>query len=450
MSWEDRMEPCHRRTDETRTPFNIDYARIIHSASFRRLQGKTQILNLGDSDFYRTRLTHSLEVSQIANGIVEHLRAKGKQNEVPLPEQSLIQAIGCAHDLGHPPFGHGGEVALNYCMRRENNSSLSEDIGFEGNGQTLRILSKLENFSKGNGANLCRRTLLGLLKYPQKYSALHDDEIQPQLSDTSASFPIINTSLSQPPKCFLDTESDVVEWILNPLKSSDRSKFCSVKKIPSEHDKTRYKSLDCSIMDTADDIAYGIHDLEDAISLKFITKEKFSDFIFDTQNIQIFQDIKEISKENDSNVNRFISDLFTNGRARKVQIGSLVNYYIRKVTLVRNDDFSDTLLKWNVTLPDKNRSSLRLLMGLVRDKMIKNANVQQLEFKGQHMVRAVFEALQSDPCRILPEDIKERYNSSSNKKRIICDYISGMTDIYLMKTYERLFSPRMGSIFEKL
>ena len=92
--------------------FQRDRARIIHSAAFRRLQSKTQVLGLGDSDFYRTRLTHSLEVAQIGSGICESLKEKYIDNDIYkwIPSLSLIESIGLCHDIGHPPFGHGGEV----------------------------------------------------------------------------------------------------------------------------------------------------------------------------------------------------------------------------------------------------------------------------------------------------------------------------------------------------
>lgn len=115
-------------------------------------------MGLGESDFYRTRLTHSMEVAQIGAGIKRHLK-KGEYAEKPdvetlekiLPSSALINAICLAHDLGHPPFGHGGEVALNICMRQFG--------GFEGNGQTLRILTKLEKYTEKNGMNPTRRLL---------------------------------------------------------------------------------------------------------------------------------------------------------------------------------------------------------------------------------------------------------------------------------------------------
>jgi dGTPase len=151
--WLERRESWSSQAEDARDEAGVDYARVVHSASFRRLQGKTQILNLGDSDFYRNRLTHSLEVAQIASGIVSQFEKNFPAHAaIPhLPNANQIQAIGLTHDLGHPPFGHGGEVALNYCMR--------DAGGFEGNGQTLRILARLEKFSKDAGSNLTRRSL---------------------------------------------------------------------------------------------------------------------------------------------------------------------------------------------------------------------------------------------------------------------------------------------------
>jgi dGTPase len=110
MSWHARREGWTPQPEDAREDADIDYARVIHSASFRRLQGKTQILNLGDSDFYRTRLTHSLEVAQIAGGVAKQLAKSFPDHEATrqLPDRGLIHAVGCTHDLGHPPFGHGG------------------------------------------------------------------------------------------------------------------------------------------------------------------------------------------------------------------------------------------------------------------------------------------------------------------------------------------------------
>jgi dGTPase len=278
MSWLERREGWRPQTEDARDDGDIDYARIIHSASFRRLQGKTQILNLGDSDFYRTRLTHSLEVAQIAGGIAKQLAKSFSDHPATavLPDRSMIQAIGCAHDLGHPPFGHGGEVALNYCMRDFDGKNGG---GFEGNGQTLRILARLENFSRNAGANLSRRCLLGVLKYPVSYSSARNMAFMPSLVKGSSTLQIIDTKSSKPPKCYMDSEDDVVAWILNPLTTEDRDNFQKSEPAYGKHNRPRHKSLDCSIMDAADDIAYSVHDLEDAIALKLVTETQFRDAI---------------------------------------------------------------------------------------------------------------------------------------------------------------------------
>ena len=157
-----------RETDDAgknvpwRPPFVRDYGRVVHSPSFRRLQGKTQVFPGHESDFFRNRLTHSLEVAQIAEGIAARINYTE-----PFFKEQPIDARLCAtaslmHDLGHPPFGHNGERALDDAMCRHG--------GFEGNAQTLRIVSRIEkkiHDDNGNpyGLNLTFRTLAAVLKY---------------------------------------------------------------------------------------------------------------------------------------------------------------------------------------------------------------------------------------------------------------------------------------------
>ena len=175
--WTERRSNTHF-DDQLRKPWERDYARVVHSASFRRLQTKTQIFGAGEHDFYRTRLTHSLEVSQIGVSITKTLSRRPAKDccaKKWLPDPMLIQAICLAHDLGHPPFGHGGEVALNRCMLdvagRPDPCNPPDDKfkgnGFEGNGQTLRIITKLENSTEKYGMDLTRRVVLGTIKYPR-------------------------------------------------------------------------------------------------------------------------------------------------------------------------------------------------------------------------------------------------------------------------------------------
>lgn len=150
--WEARRSgtALTRAHSEYREAYVRDRARVIHSAGFRRLQAKTQVLGIGEGDFHRTRLTHSMEVAQISRGITRHLQAIGRTDGAEwvswLPNPNLIETISLCHDLGHPPFGHGGEVALNFASR--------EAGGFEGNGQTLRLLARLEAHTDGFGLDL--------------------------------------------------------------------------------------------------------------------------------------------------------------------------------------------------------------------------------------------------------------------------------------------------------
>lgn len=444
--WFERFESHRTQPEDARNASDVDYARVIHSASFRRLQGKTQILNLGDSDFYRTRLTHSLEVSQIAMGIVRQL----EQDIAPdlkyiLPSQTQIQAVGLTHDLGHPPFGHGGEVALNYCMK--------DNGGFEGNGQTLRILTRLEKFSQNAGANLTRRTLLGVLKYPAPYSAFSDSALLPCLSDKTHTIQIIDREKSKPPKCYLDSEKHIVDWIFDGLSQEDVTAFTKIKSGKSgKHGKTIHKSLDCSIMDVADDIAYGVHDFEDAIALSMIDEDDFRQFV-KAEDCRPFLDLlnEKYPDEFGNDVyGGFIGKLFGQGGARKRQISRLVHHFLTHIEWVDTGEFAEPLLRYRVRLNENVQPFLDALKNLVWEKVIKSANVQQLEFKGQKMVVSVFEAIAFEPESFLPDDTKSKYKESGGDVRVICDYIAGMTDGFLLKTYERLFSPRMGSVFDKL
>lgn len=444
--WTERREGWKPGAADARDAAAIDYGRIVHSASFRRLQGKTQILNLGDSDFYRNRLTHSIEVAQVAGGIARQLQKGFADHPAApwIPDLTMIQAIGATHDLGHPPFGHGGEVALNYGMR--------DHGGFEGNGQTLRILSRLETFSDRNGANLSRRSLLGVLKYPAPLSVVRssDETLQPRLLPETSVVQLIDRKACRPPKCYLDTEKDVVDWLLDPLPVGDRDLFTSWLPVEGDHGKTQHKTFDCSIMDLADDIAFGVHDLEDALAMDLmgaqdiramIPEEACSGFLEYLQGRESFgNDVYE----------GFVRVLTGSQNTRKRNIGRMVTYLITAVGIRTVEAFDTPLMRYRVDLPEQQRTFLKALKKAVREKVIRSASVQHLEFKGQNMVVAVFEALAADPKSLLPETTRARYDASDTPMRVICDHIAGCTDGFLLSTYERLFSPRMGSVFDRI
>lgn len=444
--WSERQSGWSQRQGDARSPFDVDYARIVHSGSFRRLQGKTQILNLGDSDFYRTRLTHSLEVAQIAGSVSRQIGVKYANHPAFkfLPDLSLIQSAGFSHDLGHPPFGHGGEIALNYCMRGHG--------GFEGNGQTLRILAKLENFSEKHGSDLTRRVMLAVLKYPSPYSRAVNPAITPSLDETLTSIRTLDLNTCKPPKCYLDSEAEVVKWVLQPLKDKDRDVFQSVTAKTGAHSKPLHKSFDCSIMDLSDDIAYGVHDLEDTIALGLIKENAFRQIATEQECAPFLDYLRKTYSDQCGNdaYGYFLSQLFGTGKERKHTISRLVHYFVMNIEIFEVEELQEPLIRYRARIAEEQGRFLAVLQKLIEQRVILTPNVKQLEFKGQKMVVSVFEALKSAPRSLLPEDAFQRYEREQGDLRVICDYVAGMTDGFLLKTYDRLFSPRMGSVFDKL
>lgn len=437
--WKERRKDAPKREKDVRSEWERDYARIIHSAAFRRLQTKTQVLGLEESDFYRTRLTHSMEVAQIGVGILKILKNKYKGEEEfyqALPKSSLINAICLAHDLGHPPFGHGGEVALNVCMR--------DFGGFEGNGQTLRILSKLDKYSDKFGLNPTRRLLLGVLKYPVPYSVAVNDSFYKKLDEIKG---LPKAKYQKPPKCYLDSEKDVVDWVLIPLSACEKKDFASVTKNYGKHHKSKYKGLDTSIMELADDISYSLHDFEDSLALKLIDESSWREHLGEKR--ELFNDLlpKEMPFE------RLTSSLFSvHSYERKNAIGTLINSLLMSVVFdCTSCHFNTPLIKYNVGLEVNAEEMRRAIFELVELKVIRSPRVQQLEFKGQKIVMDLFNAFASDPERLLPSEnarIFMNAGSELSKMRTLCDYIAGMTDEYAAKMHERLHSPHRGSIFD--
>jgi dGTPase len=232
-----------------RSNFRRDYQRLLHAPSFRRLQGKTQLFPSEENDFYRTRLTHSLEVAQISKSIAIRLNNTNSYFKKHNIDLDLIEFAALAHDLGHPPFGHNGEYILDELMINHG--------GFEGNGQTFRILSRLEKKATSEfpptrpfddhhdlrrGLNLTYRSLAAVLKYDRMIPRTMDERVR-------------ESCRNEPCKGYYAVDRRLVE---------------DVKEKVGINNKGRFKTIECSIMDVADDIAYSTYDIEDAFAAGFL------------------------------------------------------------------------------------------------------------------------------------------------------------------------------------
>ena len=431
-----------QRSGDSRSPFARDKARVLHSAAFRRLQSKTQIHNNGLSDFYRTRLTHSLEVAQIGAGIVSHLQLIQPELNTLLPDENLIETICLSHDIGHPPFGHGGEIALNYMMR--------DSGGFEGNGQTFRILTQLEAYTQFHGMNLTLRSLLGLLKYPATLSSLGTMKSEEVTAEKQENFRQVDTQKWRPAKGIYDHDAALLNKVFSPLSENDKIKFQTSlwdEKSDTLHKQTQYKSIDCSIMEIADDIAYGVHDLEDAIAMGLISQslwqEEVEKELYLVEHFPLRGRIKEIT-----------TGLFSEHQyLRKDAIGSLVNALITSCTIKEIAGFNEPLLSYNATLDNAMYQVLKILKSFVFKNVIKSPSLQIVEYRGQQIVMELFEAFNTAPLRFLPKSAQTQYKQQNGladkQKRVIADYISSLTDSHALRLHANLFSsnqttPMMG------
>ena len=405
-----------------RTPFQVDRDRIIHTAAFRRLQGKTQVFWSGEYDFYRTRLTHSLEVAQIGKSIANYLLATSDElSDDYTIDADLIEAVCLAHDIGHSPFGHAGERILN--------ELLLEFGGFEGNAQTARLLA--ETIYRGDHGRRGMSPTRALLDGVLKYKALRSEWV--------------SAGVEHPEHHFLyDEQSELRSFV---LAGAEPEKAGSAKVPPDE--LNRLKSIECQIMDWADDTAYSLHDIADGIAAGFLTATR----------IEAWAEDSGVDDQEAAWLQAYLERL----RAGRLDgyTGRKVSEFLRAVRLETRELAASALsarYRFRLEVNPQVLTERALYGRLARDLIYEAPEVHQLEWKARHILRSLwqvfYEAYVDKPQRtlhLLPRAVEadlERAETESGKARLLCDYLAGMTDSFASRTYKRLFDPDFGSIVD--
>ena len=448
------------RQEPFRSQARRDYGRVLHSSSFRRLQGKTQLFPGRESDFFRNRLTHSLEVAQLAKSIalwLNHEHASFFSDEIRV-DTDLCEMAGLAHDIGHPPFGHNGEQVLDELMQ--------DFGGFEGNAQTLRVLARLEKRETTEdchvdwaedekdhriGLNLTYRALSSVLKY---------DHSIPQTNNER------NPGGGKVKGYYL-TESHLVARLKkNVTQTTTRN--------------GSFKTLECSIMDLADDIAYATYDLEDALKVGFVSpisavstgtetirtmyeelhQEYTPEEIVDRIQYQFGENLLPAPEIRATESMNSIVDAYTasenlarNGNMRTGFTSEMVQRFLEGIQFVPNQDHPELSY---VQFNKDTKRDVEILKKFSFVLLISSSPMKAVAYRGKELVRRVFETVEKSAAHgdyLFPDDFKRAYEIAANsneKRRVVCDFVASMTDRYALEFYGRLFSERPESIFKPL
>ena len=348
-----------------RNDFQRDRDRIIHSTAFRRLKHKTQVFVNTSGDHFRTRITHSLEVSQIARTLSKYFNLN----------EDLSETLSLAHDLGHTPFGHAGEEALNDCMKNYG--------GFDHNIQTLRIITILENrYYDFKGLNLSIETLDGLIKHNGPVKNLTK----------------LNTILGN-----------------NFFKK--RINF------------TLNSSLEAQIASLSDDIAYNSHDLEDGLKSN----------LFDLNHLTDIPVLNKIISKHKKKLKRYSIDLIIRQIIREIineMVSDVISTTKKNIRLYKIKNLNDIYRTKDqlVTFSQKMQKFDKKIKSFLKHKMYFHKNVKSKTNYGRKVITKLFLQIKKNPNKYI--NIKKY--SNSNIDRIICDYIAGMTDRYAINLYNKL------------
>ncbi|MGZ8448098.1 MAG: deoxyguanosinetriphosphate triphosphohydrolase [Candidatus Deferrimicrobiaceae bacterium] len=359
-SGESRGRKFPEPEDPFRSVFQRDRDRVIHSAAFRRLEYKTQVFVNHEGDHYRTRLTHTIEVSQIARSICRALRLN----------EDLTEAIVLAHDLGHTPFGHAGERMMDQLMEGEG--------GFEHNLQSLRVVDVLEKrYADFDGLNLTFEVREGICKHSSHYD-------------------------NPPP----------VPEFRNP----------------------GYPTLEAQVADIADEIAYSSHDVDDGIRSGMLT-------LAGLESVELWREaissIRKIHHAIDEDVLRYRSISFM--ISRLVQNLILYSQILLEKYGVLTPDQGRTTREKCIMFDEEMRNKNKELKSFLLKEMYGNYRVIRMEQKARRVIGELFHSYCERPEQLPPHIFARLGNDGP--RRVVCDYIAGMTDRYAMEEYQKLFDP---------
>lgn len=402
------------RKPDYRSCFQVDRDRVIHAHAFRKLQSKTQVFLSGEYDFYRTRLTHSMEVAQIGRSICAWLLSRGD----PLGadffiDSDLVEAVCLAHDLGHPPFGHSGERTLQELMQPHG--------GFEGNAQTLHLLTETmyQNETSVRGMQPTRALLDGVLKY----KTLHRE------------FPA-------PPKNHFLYDPQVMyrDFVFGGSTPASLTPGFALN---------HYKSVECQIMDWADDAAYSLNDIVDGVRAGFLTLERIEAW---AAGLGI-----------DAERQRHLDTLFAAIRADRLEevfadkLGGFITGTRLRDRAAGNPMAARTnRYRFELVVAAAAEREAAFYKLMANDIIFESPQLQQMEHKARRILFDLWGAAWAhyvEPgervIRLLPPRVGLLVDAEATrqgKARRICDWLAGLTDGMIVRTYRRLHDPDFGSL----
>ena len=358
----------------TRSPFGRDRDRILHAAAFRRLNYKTQVFVYHEGDHYRSRLTHSLEVAQIARSLARTLRL----------DEDLTEALALAHDLGHPPFGHAGERALDAAMAGKG--------GFDHNAQSLRVVTELERkYASFDGLNLTFETLEGMVKH---------------------NGPLLGRGISKP----------VAEPILA---------YCSKQDL----DLATFASVEAQAAALADDIAYNSHDVDDGYRASFFT---FADLAEVPIAARALEEVRRVHPGIDGT--RLLYE--TNRRLITAMIDDVTAETGRRLDALSPRSVDDVRHAENavVAFSPHMQRELDLLRAFLTARVYRAPRIDRIMSDAARVVAELFTRYNDDPAALPPEWHEQAPPPGTRPyARHIADFIAGMTDRYALAEHRRLF-----------